>query len=68
MDRQIDIMLEDHDDGLSVARPLTPLGTYVLGTVIADGGGAWTHAYLDDAECDALEVAAYAHKATLHRA
>ena len=65
MNRQIDIELEDHDGGLSVARPLTALGRYVLGLVRADAQSA---VYLDDAECDHLEVAAYANKATLHRA
>jgi len=66
-DKQIDIELEDHDEGLSVARPLTPLGAYVLGIVSHDGGGAWTVCYLDDKQCDHLEVTAFAHKATLQR-
>lgn len=65
MDKQIDIILED-DGPRTFATVLTPLGQYVMRTV-SQHYNTQTHWHLDDAECEALEVSAFAHKATLHR-
>lgn len=71
-DKRIDIILEDCGvRELSYVRPLTSLGWYVLGCVVEIAPEVRQRGLditMNDRECEALEVAAFAHKATLHRA